>query len=761
MWLKLRHTLSKGWGMADGVCLSAGMGGSPQTGAFEAWLKIMPKIRHHLCISIPVWKPAAGLKGSNVQVNMRYYSNTFKWFAAIAISLLVIAASSFMVGAKSVTQALGVENPSVGIGLNGIADWSTQMPFIDIMKTARPWVGHLPGQWGGMDSGALEAGGFLDQYGWPKSIPPDVTGLETLFMTDQPQGFLSLSGRYRVRYKGAGKIKLTGRAKKIRYGQGEIWFSYAPGDGPVGIYISKTDPNQSGDYIRDISVVPQDLIPHFEVGAKFNPDWLARVQDFRMVRFMDWMFTNGSDVRNWADRPRPQDYTYIRRGVPVEILVDLANTIAADPWFNMPHMADDEYFRNFAQYVRLHLSSKLRAHVEYSNELWNFIFPQALWAQAQAEARWGDAAGGDGWMQYSGLRAAQMAAIWANVFGLEAEARLVTVIATHSGWPGLEQTLLLAPLWMAEENGPKRPPVAYFDAYAITGYFGYELGTDERAPQVLDWISESLAQAEKLANDFGLTGLDKDRFIDRHGFDQANMVVAADLRDGSLSELIDVIFPYQSTVAKQYGLDLVMYEGGTHVAGSGVWVENEDLTAFFTQFNYSAEMGDLYDVLLAEWRQAGGTVFNAFVDVSLPSKWGSWGALRYLDDNNPRFDSITKFNRNTPGWWETRHPNSFTHGRTVFGTLQDDILSGTPKVDILLGLAGADVLVAAGDGDRLHGGDGLDTAVLPGVLGSYTFQAFKDLTLALGPDGRTWLYSIENIRFSGQSGPDIAVMDLR
>ncbi|WP_439119675.1 hypothetical protein [Marivita sp.] len=39
----------------------------------------------------------------------------------------------------------------IAFGLNGIADWSTQHPFIDVMKSGRRWIGHLPNQWGGVD----------------------------------------------------------------------------------------------------------------------------------------------------------------------------------------------------------------------------------------------------------------------------------------------------------------------------------------------------------------------------------------------------------------------------------------------------------------------------------------------------------------------------------------------------------------------------------------------------------------------------------
>jgi hypothetical protein len=34
--------------------------------------------------------------------------------------------------------------------------------------------------------------------------------------------------------------------------------------------------------------------------------------------------------------------------------------------------------------------------------------------------------------------------------------------------------------------------------------------------------------------------------------------------------------------------------------------------------------------------------FNAFVDVAAPSRWGSWGALRHLTDDNPRWQVLAK-----------------------------------------------------------------------------------------------------------------------
>lgn len=613
-------------------------------------------------------------------------------------------------------QAEGaVDNPALAMGLTGIADWSTEQPFIDLMKTARPWIGHLPGQWGGIEAEQIQNGGALDAQGWPLKIPDGAERIEAFILTDQPAAATALAGRYRLTYDGQGAISVVGLARDTEAKPGEIWFSYAPGEGLVGISISAIDP---ADPIRNIAVVKDELIPLYQAGAIFNPVWLALVQDLRSVRFMDWMDTNGSTQTDWADRPLPGDYTYGWRGVPVEVMVQLANEIGADPWFNMPHQADDAYVSAFATLVHASLNPRLKAYVEYSNEVWNFIFPQTLWAQEQARARWGDAAGDDAWMQFAGMRAAQVADIWAGIYSADPD-RLVRVIATHTGWRGLEEPLLNAPLAVAEGAAP---PWQSFDAYAVSGYFGYELGTDEMADTLRGWIAAGDAPAQAA------------RFI----------------RDGSLHDLLTTIFPYHAAVAAAHNLKLVMYEGGTHVAGLGEQVNDDALTAFYTTFNYSPEMAQLYADLLTGWRASGGTLFNAFVDVSAPSKWGSWGALRYPGDINPRASTLMAYNANGADW-ELRAPGTFAQGQIITGTAAADQMAGTPEADIMIGLDGDDQFTVQG-ADRINGGEGVDLAIIPGLPTEYTLIQEGDRIVATGPEGRILMYGIDGISFTDLPG---------
>jgi hypothetical protein len=646
--------------------------------------------------------------------------------------------------ASFITEALGVKEaaatvqgatgggeagPALAMGLNGIADWSTQHPFLDLMKTARPWVGHAKDRWGAFPNDQLTAMGLVDPQGWPLALPEGADRLEALILTGQPVEAVSLKGRYRLTYEGKGEIDVGGRVSDIRRSPGEIWFRYTPGEGSVAVTLRALDP---ADPIREIKVVHEDHLELDEAGALFNPDWIARISEMRALRFMDWMATNHSPQASWEGRPLVEDASYAMRGVPVEVMVALANEIGADPWFCMPHMADDGYVRAFAAYVHDHLDPRLKAHVEYSNETWNFTFAQTRWLVEQAQARWGARAGDDAWIQLSGLRAAEMGRIWAEVFGDDADVRLVRVVAVHTGWLGLEEAQLAAPLAHGEGSG--FDPSEVFDAYAVSGYFGYDMGTDAQAETVRGWLAQ--------------------------GYDEAAAHLAAALREGSLKELLGLLYPYHAEVAVRHGLDLIVYEGGTHLVGSGAQIEDPGITAFFTRFNYSDEMAALYRTLLDGWRAAGGTLFTAFVDVAPASKWGSWGALRHLDDDNPRWQVLMDYNAQTLARWENRDTGTFAEGTTKIGGADSDVLTGTPEEDTLIGAEGDDILVTNGGSDRLHGGAGLDAAVLPGAPQDYIFTREGPFLLARGKAAFLHLRDVELIQFSGDPAIILDAADL-
>jgi hypothetical protein len=618
-------------------------------------------------------------------------------------------------GAVLVPPATGLTDPSGGINLAGIADYSTQTPFLDLMKTARPWTGHLPGQWGGCDHACLADRGALSPEGWPLAIPDGVEAIEALVLTDLPPGAVSLAGRYVLRWAGQGEVRLTGLARDTeRTGPQEWRFSFRPGPGTVGIRIDAVDP---ADPVRDITLVREDRLDLWQNGALFNPDWLPHVRDQRLVRFMDWMATNGSTQARWDDRPRPADYTWVWRGVPVEVMVRLANEIGADPWFTIPHQADDAYVTAFAGYVRDNLDPRLRVHAEWSNEVWNWIFPQAEWAAQQALARWGtrDA---DAWMQLAGTRAAEAADLWAAVFAGQ-EDRLTRVIAVHTGWPGLELAALDAPLRQAE--GLPAPGLS-FDAYAVTGYLGHGLTSDEMLAELRDWQPEGTATAVPWITDW--------------------------LAEQEWPALQD-LWSHHAQVAAERGLALIMYEGGSHLVPPP---DDPALVALLTAASDSPQMAALYGRMLQAWAEVGQGPFTAFTDLGAPGRWGAWGQARWPGDAAPRRVTLDAWGSLPPAWSDPRPDGTFTHGLWIRGTDGPDQLQGTPGIDDLMAGPGDDLL-AAGPGDRLHGGAGRDTAQLPGSAADWQLtRAGPDLHLAQSAQGTIRLTAIEGTAFAAEPG---------
>ncbi|MDB6176898.1 hypothetical protein PAF17_05180 [Paracoccus sp. Z330] len=539
----------------------------------------------------------------------------------------------------------GVERSGVAFNLSEINDWSAEQPFLDIFKTARPWVGHLPGQWGGFDAPELRAAGYLDEDGWPLRMPSEVTHISTMILSGLDAGMISMAGRYELRYRGDGRIELDGQARNVTYRPGHITFDYAPGQGTVLIHLRAINPN---DPIHDISVVRQDRIALADAGRLFNPDFLARLRGAEMLRFMNWMRTNNSKMSLAEDLPEQEDYVWSTpRGVPPEVMVALANELDLDPWFTLPHLADDELVHEYARRVRDNLEPGRRAWIEFSNEIWNGSFEQNRWAERKAADEWGVEGAA---MQYGAWRAAQVADIWNAEFAPSSAGRLVRVVGTFTGWTGAEDDMLMAPAWKQFDPDSWQPLARRFDAYAITGYFYANLEDPNRYALLESTLEASRAEARRRGAAQSLTGDELEAFVEDHRFDLAIRRVVTELRAGSLSGepqgsvewVIDELFRHHGRAARKYGLDLVMYEGGSHVVASGALADDEELTSFLVALNYAPGMGDLYRRLMRGWERFSDQPFNFYTAFGGPSRYGSWGVLRYLDDDNPRWRAISQ-----------------------------------------------------------------------------------------------------------------------
>ena len=295
---------------------------------------------------------------------------------------------------------------------------------------------------------------------------------------------------------------------------------------------------------------------------------------------MDWGETNGSELATWADRPLPGDVRYTRNGVPYEVMIELANELKVDPWFCVPHLADDEFVRNLAELVRDTLDPALKVYVEHSNEVWNYQFAQTKYAERRGVELGLSENKGQARLFYHAKRSGEIFEIWDEVFGDDA-GRVRGVLAAQSANPWVGEQLL---------NDPA--VVRRADCLAIAPYFGHELGKPDTAAEV--------------------AGLSDDAFFARVD----ELVEAGAEKIAAYSKLADA-----------HGLELVAYEGGQHLAGNRGAENDDTLTARLIAANRHSRMADAYRRHFQIWAENGGGLYCVFSSVTAPSKWGSWGLL--------------------------------------------------------------------------------------------------------------------------------------
>lgn len=630
-------------------------------------------------------------------------------------------------------EALGVDDPVVSWGLTSVADWETSQPFLDIARKMRPFFSFAGDEWESRSHEELRADGVFDADGYPTRIPDGMTGVRTIWAWDPASAGASRAGIYVLAHAGQGTINLGGDAKILNKSSSRVVFENASG-GAFWLDITATNPQNP---IRALSIVRAEDLALSQAGAIFNPDWLSLVADARELRFMDWMQTNGSSLTSWSDRPTLGAASWNEAGVPVEIMVRLANEAGVDPWFTMPHAADDDFLRQFATYVRDNLDPRLKAHVEYSNEIWNGAFPQFHWLREQAIAEWGDDISED-WeaiFAYHSKRATHAALIWQEVYGDAAEDRLVNVMGTQATVTWMTEVSLAATAWKDREPDTFTPPAAVFEEVAATTYFGGSLIAEPDSRR--DLTTLALQQGDR-----AYPWLYDQLALPNRSTDSVPAVLA------SLTE--------QSNLAHDNGLRFTLYEGGQHVHHSfGVDglsdAQAEAMTSFLGGFVRSPEMAALYSLLWDGWRKIGDGPFMQFTEMGAPSRWGSWGTLAWPGDNTPRSRFLLSKQAEGGSWWGEGGGPQYLQGLTASGTEGADRMEGTDEEDFLAGLGGDDIFVASPGRDGINGGAGNDTYLLPGQPDAYSIAPEGAGYRVEGPEGSAFLIHVEAIEFGDGS----------
>ncbi len=500
----------------------------------------------------------------------------------------------------------------IGMNLERVADWSPAWTFTDAFQSSRPWIAHavnVADPWQTIwDVGATRPI-QVDGNGVPVSLQTFTQGGQTYRQAAGTLMFRELggaypAGTYRAEWRGTGEVSFGFDAREVSRGTLPDGRSFAelavtPSDGGIHLRIDETIPT---DPIRDIHVWMPDYGGQSFAGqawqpnaafSPFHPLFRERLAPFGVLRFMGMQETNSSDIRSWADRREPSDIRQASdsgppptpstvNGMALEYMVRLANDLDADPWFNMPHMADDDFVRNFATAVKASLEPGRKVYVEWSNEIWNFAwgFEASQWVVDQMGR--GEYAGLDNW-QVAGREAKRDLDIWADVFRDEPQ-RLVRVAA---GWAAND--------WVT--NRVVESMAGSFDAIAIAPYF-----------------SPSDAQ--------------------RDAYTSATTVetVLADSRTG-ITEAIGWTANHkrladQWTTTLGRPIQLVAYEGGPHLDG-----RNGPYQDVFYAAGNDPRMGDLYRDYLRGLDAAGMSLYCdfQFTGSAGASSWGDFAKLHRMD----------------------------------------------------------------------------------------------------------------------------------
>jgi hypothetical protein len=400
----------------------------------------------------------------------------------------------------------------LGMNIGAPLDWEGTRPYADVMRTARSFQ---------KPSGAPAD---VDAEGWPREDFKVVVwhGIDRMHGTYA----LSFTGMARVR-GGYGDHEISGVRYDAATNTTTARIHYRATDGS-GLELQftgtqRTPRDRVGSGVIDIRLmrpVTPGSTTSYPTTALWHKPIETLLRKFQVVRYMDYLATNGSQQRNWSDRPLPSWASFNRMsnqngygwqgiGGPLEHVVLLSNELERDAWIDVPAKATDDYVRKVAQLFRFGsdgvnpytspqanpvyppLDARLKLYVEYSNEVWNGAGPfqvQFKYNHDQAQA---EVAGGRSPLSFDGetgewtlawrrvaKRGVEISQIFREVFGdaqMMTRVRPVLMTQQGDGQGTLSQAVRLLQGYYNNGEGnfvaTPRPPSAYFYGAGGSGYY--------------------------------------------------------------------------------------------------------------------------------------------------------------------------------------------------------------------------------------------------------------------------------------------------
>lgn len=439
-----------------------------------------------------------------------------------------------------------------------------------------------------------------DAHGWPTSMTLKdgsiAASIFTTVMSSTIQGAYE-TGAYTLTFEGQGAFAFE-NADILEQQEGQIVLQYA-GAGPLTISITQTDPDGTGDYLKNIQLQR----PGASTTDTFAADYISYLTSSRVVRTTS-LFSDAAlfakpgteslfqGTSGWSKRSTNNTAHWgTVSGVPYEAMTELADKAIADLWINIPLAADDAYVTAMAELLLTSLKTNRVLYIELGSELAKRTYPQSMgrdYALSRAQQRWPEAMQSELLAEHSLLakenvlisnwqaaRTLEIQAIFDSVWQAEAD-RVVTVLAgtlnntvkTHN-----YNALLLDGMLLREYEGADAPGMQV-DALAVD-------------PVV---VNNSANQFSVDSADAMLS--DAINYVDGTGqyYEEAH---APGLRYAVRSA---------ATLSQEYGIALTAYTGG-HALNASSYLNYQVLK--------SSQMYDVYQSVFSVWQEEGGGVFVA------------------------------------------------------------------------------------------------------------------------------------------------------
>lgn len=476
---------------------------------------------------------------------------------------------------------------SMGIGtnINGMADWEPHRPFRNFLKNTRGEPIPFSDEcycWTFDDPSSVLSQMFFDENGYPLSLPQSTSEGTTRLRYFVSAGGMNMQPgfEYLLLYDGIGDVSIHGSSSLISRQDGRIAFNLG-GDGTFWFNINTS---QEGNHIRNIRIIrPEDEFTDLEANP-FYDIFIEKLAPFQNLRFMDWMRTNNNPLVSWSDRTRPGYFTYgVRGGAPYESIIQLANQTKKDIWICVPHAADDHYIRSMAQLFKDQLHDSIVIYLEYSNEVWNWIFEQAHYNVRNNPF-------GLNYGRAYAEKSKNVFRIWHEVFEGQ-KCRVKRVLGIQAGFNWLNEQIL-------SQLSPDE-----WDYGSPTHYFGLDHG--ETGNPRLDVLGAAATVDDLIANA-------------RNHFAEFKESLKRDFRN-----------------IQQFGKEVITYEGGQHFVGNVFGIPYPYQQALYDVQN-TQQMYQLYIDVMDSIRTWGCRLATNF-SLAGPQEnvYGSWGVLDHIDIEGP------------------------------------------------------------------------------------------------------------------------------